>query len=78
MPATKLLEALTPHASLFKLYIHGGGVGSGRRSLAAREKFHASTTIDNRCNRFGDGVGSGACLQDVMRGILSNKNLYND
>src|SRR5262245_38136943 len=32
------------------------------RSLANREKFHAATTIDNRCNRFGGGFGSRVCL----------------
>jgi len=31
MPATKLLEALTP-ASLLELHIHGGAVGSACRS----------------------------------------------
>ena len=38
------------------------GCRPGGRSLANREKFHAATTIDNRCNRFGDGFGSRVCL----------------
>jgi len=39
---------------------------------------HAASASDSRCSRFSAEVGSRSCLQDVMRGILSNKNLYYD
>jgi hypothetical protein len=38
----------------------------------------AASSSHRRCSRFSVEVGSRGCLQDVMRGILSNKNLYND
>jgi hypothetical protein len=39
---------------------------------------HAASNIDSRCNLFGDGIEFRACLQNVMRGILSHKNLHTD